>query len=303
MKFDKPAFNIDQQVDVLLNRGMTGDRALMTARLRSVSYFRLCGYTYPFRKTDPSNPRTLLDEFRPNTSFDEVWNRYAFDRHLRLLVMDAIERIEVAVRSQLANIHSSTHGVFAYATDAATLPNIRAAQRHRFLADLADQFAGSKEPFVEHFRIKYGDSHSYPPVWMACEVMTFGATLTFPRGCHHQIRREIAGGFGVDESVLDSWLLSLNTVRNICAHHSRLWNREIGTKPKIPNKDIRWHDPVKVGNQRVFGILTICKHCLDRIAPQSGWANRVRALLADSPHIPIGQMGFPADWHDCPIWT
>ena len=75
--------------------------------------------------------------------------------------------------------------------------------------------------------------------------------------------------------MLKSWLLALNTVRNICAHHSRLWNRELGTKPKIPAKDMAWQ-VVLVKNDRIFGILTICKFCLDRIAPQSGWPDRLR---------------------------
>jgi abortive infection bacteriophage resistance protein len=303
MKFVKPPLLVKDQIDVLLNRGMVGDRTLMAARLESVSYFRLSGYSYPFRQVDSAQPTTVLDDFRPNTRFEDVWDRYVFDRRLRLIVMDAIERIEVAVRTQLANLHGHRHGVFGYATDATSLPFIDPKQRYRFLADMADHFEKSKEPFVAHFKTKYGDCHNCLPVFMACEVMTFGAVLTFHRGCHQDIRQAIAFRFGVHDSVLDSWLLALNTVRNICAHHGRLWNRELGTKPKIPNKAREWHHPVAIENNRVFGILTICRYCLDRIAPQSNWVSRLQTLLTQYPSVPIASMGFPTNWQQSPIWA
>lgn len=132
-----------------------------------------------------------------------------------------------------------------------------------------------------------------------------GSVLTFVRGAETAIRRSVADRFGVHHSVFESWLLALNVVRNFCAHHSRLWNRVLGVKPKIPNRrhDARWHAPVPIGNDRVFGILTIAAACLERIAPQSDWPTRVRDLLAAFPEIPLEAMGVPSDWLDCPIWA
>lgn len=302
MKYTKPPLTLDDQVRLLQQRGLAGDPALMKEQLAVVSYYRLSAYWYPFRQPDGANPGGMLDSFKSGTTFDAIWNRYVFDRRLRLLVMDAIERIEIAVRTQLAYHHSHAHGAFAYADDLKSLPNLRSDQHQRFCELVNEQFKTSKETFVEHFRTKYGDSHSCLPVWMAAEVMTFGCMLTFHRGCSHDIRREIAKPFGVHDKVFDSWLLSLNTIRNVCAHHGRLWNRELGVKPKIPNKDKQWHAPVSVGNDRLFGILTICKYCMDRIAPQSGWPQRVRSLLDGSPDIPLRSMGFPQEWDRCPIW-
>ena len=100
VKYTKEPLTFEQQADRLIRRGMQGDRELIVARLASVNYYRLSGYCYPFRNLD--------DTFRPGTTFAAVWQRYVFDRRLRLLVMDAIERIEVAVRFQLAYHHA--HG-------------------------------------------------------------------------------------------------------------------------------------------------------------------------------------------------
>jgi abortive infection bacteriophage resistance protein len=270
----------------------------MIARLAVVNYYRLSGYWFPFRNTD--------DSFKPGTAFDDVWQRYAFDRHLRLLVMDAIERIEVAVRSQLAYALAHQSGdPFAYATDPAALPGLSADQRLRFLEEMAEEAAHSKETFSQHFRTKYGDVHDQMPIWMAAEVMTFGCMLTLFRGAHPDVRKAVAKLFNVHDNVLGSWLLALNTVRNICAHHGRLWNRELGTKPMIPHRKHHpeWHEPLAISNRRVFGVLTICQWCLQRIAPQSRWSARMRDLLVRYPGIPLLNMGFPADWEKCSIWT
>lgn len=118
------------------------------------------------------------------------------------------------------------------------------------------------------------------------------------------IEQQVASVFGVPDTVMESWLLALNTVRNICAHHSRLWNRELGNEPMIPlARDYpEWHTPVQVRNERLFGILTICKHCLNHIAPQSGWSHRLMALFEEYPDVPLASMGFPENWRECPIW-
>jgi len=296
MKYAKPPLAIDDQVKLLFQRGMDGNPELMARQLTAVNYYRLSGYWHTFRKPD--------DSFKPGTSFDQVWATYVFDRHLRLLVMDAIERIEIAVRSLMAYHHAHEHGAFAYAEDSSSLPKMSPDDHSKFLARIAEETERSKETFVKHFEAQYGDSHRYLPVWMATEVMSFGSILTFFRNSTNKVKRAVAGEFGVPHRVFESWLLSLNTIRNIVAHHARLWNRVLGLKPIIPRiADYPdWHTPVKVENKRVFAILTICRHCLCEIAPQSKWMERLETLLAGFPTIPKNYMGIPDNWKECPIW-
>ncbi len=296
MIYEKGHLTFEKQADRLLERGMQGDRDVMIARLASVNYYRLSGYSYPFRNPD--------DTFRAGTTFETVWQRYAFDRRLRLLIMDAVERIEVAVRSQLAYHHSEIHGPFAYAADPTSLPKFSDLAHQDFLEHVQEETERSRERFVQHFRDKYGDMHPFLPIWMAIEVMSFGTVLTFFRGAPHKVKQSVASAFGMPDIVFESWLLTLNTVRNICAHHGRLWNRENGVKPIIPRLQQfpDWHTPVKVDNNRVFAVLTICRHCLARIAPQSQWPVRLRSLLAEFSMIPLRDMGFPANWSESPLW-
>tara|TARA_R110000744_G_scaffold369252_1_gene479401 strand:- start:27846 stop:28757 length:912 start_codon:yes stop_codon:yes gene_type:complete len=302
VKFNKPALTFEQQADLLISRGLGGDRDLIIDRLSMVSYYRLSGYWYTFRKPDPNSPDQRLDGFQVGTEFDTIWYRYVFDRHLRLLMMDAIERIEIAVRTSLAFKHAHAHSPFAYADDPKSLVRLNSHDRLKLKNSVNGEYNRSKESFVTHFKTKYGDSHNDLPVWMAVEIMTFGSMHTMYRGSSQSIRKTIAQTFGVHENVFGTWMLTIQTVRNICAHHSRLWNREIGTKPLIPNKLPEWNTPVQITNNRMFGVLTICKWSLDRIAPQSSWHQRFKALLAEYPNIPLVSMGFPANWEESPIW-
>lgn len=294
VKYTKPPLTLEAQADQLLSRGLEAGRDELVARLRSVSYYRLSGYSYTFRENGG-------DSFQKGTTLQEVWARYTFDRRFRLIVMDAIERVEICVRAELVYCLAHEQGAFGYA-DAANLPNLSAEVHTKFVAQLEEEYQRSKERFIQHFRATYGPDHPMPPYWMITELMTFGSLLTLYKGSPTHIKKAIASRFGVGDNVLQSWLGALNVVRNICAHHSRLWNRELGFRPMIPKKDARWHDPVKVPDSRIFGILTILKFLLDDIAPQSAWPERLETLHAEYPSVPRRSMGYPDDWADCPIW-
>jgi abortive infection bacteriophage resistance protein len=296
MRFEKPPLTIGEQVELLLSRGMTGDTACISNRLVMANYYRLSGYWYPFRTEEST--------FRPGTCFEQIWKRYTFDRHLRLLVMDALERIEITLRTQFAYHHAHSHGPFAYTDDPKSLPKLNTADWHKFQTRLLEEIERSREPFMTHFRRAYGADHPAPPIWCAIEVISFGSLVTLYRNATRKVKKAVADVFGVPPEVLESWILSLNTVRNLCAHHGRLWNKVLGLKPRIPLQEQypEWHQPVSIGPERVFGILTICKHCLDRIAPQSQWPNRLTQLMARYPEIPIAEMGFAENWQESMIW-
>ena len=296
MKYKKPPLTFEQQADLLIARGLSANREILITRLKSVNYYRLSGYIYPFRESD-----TII---RAGTTLDVVWHHYTFDRQLRMVVMDGIERIEVAVRTQLAYLFAHKCGPFSY-SEPENLPGLGEEAHERWIDELKQETDRSTEPFIRHFRKQYGDSNSTLPLWMLVEIMSFGKTLTFFRGVHGELRREIAALYKVPDVVLLSWLTSLNAVRNICAHHGRLWNRVLGYKPKLPNakKYPEWHTPVSIPQDRVFIILTIVRYFLGFIAPTSRWQDRLQKLLDSNRDISIAAMGFPADWEKSPLWA
>jgi abortive infection bacteriophage resistance protein len=296
MKYIKPALTYEQQADQLLARGLHAERSELISRLQAVSYYRLSTYWFPFRNSD--------NTFQPGTTLEIIWRRYAFDRQLRLLVLDAIERVEVAIRTDLVFQHAHQFGPFGYLASS-SLPNLPPAKHQELLDKINGEYRRSQESFVQHFKTKYGDRHSALPLWMVTELLTFGTLLTMFRGLPKSMKQTLAQRYGIADEVLESWLTALNGIRNVCAHHARLWDRGIGYKPKIPHerKHPQWHKPVLVPANRIFGILTILKYCLNRVAPQSQWSIRLVELLGKYPDIPSAPMGFAENWHTCGIWN
>ncbi len=296
MRYGKPALSIPEQVAHLQRRGMNGDPDDMARRLESVNYYRLSAYWHTLRVPGE-------ESFRPGTDFATVWGRYTFDRELRLLVLDAVERFEVAVRTRLALEHTLAFGPFGYLQGEGALFRDDAKRRDKLLAALERALKQShQETFIEHFQERYAGEHRFPPLWMLVEILSFGDVVTIYRGAPPPIRRRVADFFGLADPVLDSWLLTVNVVRNIAAHHARLWNRELRVRPKVPRQEA-WHRPIAVPNERIFIVLTLLADTLRQIAPGSRWSWRVRDLVAASPGVPAAQMGFPDDWTRCAVWT
>ena len=301
MEYGKQALSFEAQADRLLQRGLQADRQELIGRLRAVSYYRLSGYLHPFREKDATG--TMTDRFCQGTNLRTVWDRYCFDRRLRVLTLDGIERIEVSIRTKLIYHFSHAYGPFGYCDDA-KLPKLKIAEYLEWRMALQEETTRSKEIFKKHFFDKYGDHHRNLPLWMVAELMTMGSLLTFFKGVEPDIKRRVAAEYGLADEVALSWLRSLNAARNICAHHSRFWNRTLGYPPLLPasGKHPEWHGELKLRTDRSGIILMICRHLLRLISSTSRWDERVEALFAEYPNVPVTLMGLPDGWRNHPIW-
>lgn len=301
MEYLKQALTFEQQADQLIERGLQADRDQLIKRLSAVSYYRLSGYLYPFR-------RPGSEGFSDDACLDTVWKRYCFDRRLRVLFLDAIERVEVAVRTQLVQHFACAFGPFGHCEEK-NLPNLSIAEYIEWRQGLLSETSRSKELFKKHFFTKYGDVHKNLPLWMGCELMSMGSLLTFFKGVDGEIAGKVSVQFGLADQLLLSWLRSLYAVRNVCAHHARLWNRVLGYAPSLPqkNKYPEWHIKDTGGknllpNDRVRILLMICRAFLRTISPTSLWSRRVEQLFDEYPEIPVRAMSLPQDWKSHPLW-
>lgn len=298
MRYLKPPLSFSDQAQRLVQQGLVvSDLNQLIERLSTVSYYRLSAYWHPFKQAD--------DRFLPGTTFETVWRRYTFDRHLRLVTMDAVERIEVAIlRTRLVEQFTLLYGPFGYRALHNFHPNVRPNTHNRLLQECDEGFRRSNEIFVQHFRTKY-TSEPYPPLWMLAEVMTYGQLFTMYRQLRNQDQKAIARSIGLQAPVLESWLHTLNYIRNAVAHHTRLWNRQIPIRPRMPDQRHRpeFYTPLPIANDRMFGVLSLLRYMLSQVAPQSQWTQRLISLLDDYPDIPRLSMGFPEDWRDYSLWT
>lgn len=304
MKYPKLPLSFEAQADQLIARGLIAERAILVERLKAVNYYRLSGYLYPFREPD--------DSFKVGTTLEAVWRRYTFDRRLRLLFIDAIERIEVAVRTRLVcqlahhELPEEPHlkGAFCYLSSRYFPGFSSNAEYLKWRSGLAIETQRAKsEAFVQHFKDKYGDHHDDLPIWAVCELMTFGSMFTMAKTVVPEVREQVAAEFGFPSEHFLSWLQALMILRNACAHHSRVWNRESG-KPAMPhkNKFPLWRVEPQIPNTRTGYLLTICYHWLGKISTSSNWRERLFTLLDEFPEIPLEPMGLPEDWKNHPLW-
>jgi abortive infection bacteriophage resistance protein len=302
MRYTKPALSFEQQADLLIQRGLIVERKEdLISFLSRVNYYRLSGYTYTFKVFEPKDGK---EAFIKGTTFNVIRDRYEFDRRLRLLLMDAIERIEVAIlRTRFVECHSLIYGPFGYTDYGNFDPHLSVLNHQRLIDDIKDDEMRSNEEFIDRYRSKYANE-KYLPMWMAVEVMSFGQLFTLYRNSDHSIKRTISNQFGLFPPVMDSWLHSFNYVRNACAHHVRLWNRPLPIAPKLPDKkhDSSWYTPEPISNMYIFGVLSLSQYLLRIIDPSIKWKNSIIDLLTNFPEIPKNKMGFPQNWENHELW-
>lgn len=190
-------------------------------QLEAVGYYRLCSYWRPFKQTDSS--------FVPGASFEIVWKRYVFDRQLRLAVIDAVERVEVSVRTALVTELAMRYGTFAH-LDPGHFPTADPQRHARFVEELRVEAQRSREQFVEHFKATY-DEFPDLPIWAAAETMTCGSMFTLFAMSENRVQKKVAKRYGLGGPVLFSWLKTLDYIRGYRAKLARSYVVEVVGKP------------------------------------------------------------------------
>ncbi|NTU67728.1 MAG: Abi family protein [Chlorobiaceae bacterium] len=304
--YAKPSLSPEEQIRLLKGRGLSIENEKKALHLlRHISYYRLSGYWYPLLQ-EPKR----LHRFKQTASFNNAFTLYCFDRELRQLVLGEIEKIEVAVRAQMINTLSHAFGPLWY-TDATRFSNHR--NRHdKILRKLAEDFIISQEEFIVAFRRKYADP--YPPCWIIMELASFGQISTLYSDMKGgKSKRIIAKHFGLDDTTFASWLHCIVYLRNLCAHHSRFWNREFGIRPQIPRSPLlSWLSdaPIKAingadkgtSNSRAFHMLSILLYFLQTVNPNSSFGQKFLKLTSKYPNIDLDAMGFPTAFEREVLW-
>lgn len=301
--FSKPPLSIAEQIDLWTKRGLSIPDLPRTRRyLTVISYYRLSAYTLPFQKGTPDH------DFKPGTGFDDVLDLYVFDRRLRLLILDAIERIEVALRARMTNVLAENHGAHAYLKKQI----FDSRYEHDWLIQqIEKKYNGIQaETFLQHYRSKYDDP-KLPPIWMVMEILTFKeVSLLFTNLRLKEDKKAICDLWDLPDTVLRSWFRALSDLRNVCAHHGRTWNREFGSRPMVPKKSPScWPDfshpladPRIAPFSRLYFLLVIIELLLSKINPGSTWRHRLCELLKAHPKVSRAHMGMPNDWSNDPFW-
>lgn len=303
----KPAYSIADQISLLKQRGMLfRDEGHAPHFLQNISYYRLKGYWW-----DAHND-FMNHSFHPNTFFEDIIDRYNFDRHLRLLLFDAIERIEIALRTKMIYHLSMTYGGLWYLNgnlfETTPFPSDRNITIYQnTILELKKEFFRSQEIFIKDHRRRYPNDDA--DCWKILEVASMGTLSKLYKNLKHQLPEKaiIAKEMGLNlHSELSSWLEAITYVRNIVAHHSRLWNRNMVKKPieSLNNPIGQWFvNPLNpVQTKKPFLIISCMVYLCNEVTPGHQIKTKILDLFKKKPGIPIYKLGFLNHWESEPLW-
>jgi abortive infection bacteriophage resistance protein len=289
--------SVEAQLAKLQSRGLqVANIAEAATFLRHLNYYCFTGYGLAFEQR--------RDCYLPGTTFDQIRKTYEFDRALRDLFTESIELVELDLRTAIAHSFGQGHGAFGH-----TIPgNFHDAVRHQeWLDKLRTETERSSDLFIKHHKATYQEFPDVP-VWVVVEITSFGSLSTFYRTMLKADQKPIASRYGVQPHVLGSWIHHLVYVRNLCAHHARLWDKIWSIKPDLPAGNV-WSAPILSSNTQVFASLLIQAKLLATIGPEktfiSNWRRRVETLITQQlpgcPN-PLAKMGLQGDWANHPVW-
>lgn len=314
MKYSKPHLSFDAQLQKSIDRGMhVDDVHAATHALQRVGYYRLSAYWHHWRMQD-NETGSILSTYHPAARFEDAMSLYSFDRRLRLLILDAIERIEIALRVSIAYvggkrdpfIHTKPEVLNRYSRKVNSREKVtqyEICSRH-----IERLWRSSSEDFVKHAQSKY---ETGPAIWVVIETWDFGLVSNFYKLLPNEDQLTFAEDFLVGRhAVFESWVATLNHVRNICAHHSRLFRKPLVVAPTVKHTReipelMHLREITGPRAKKIYSTLAIIAYLMKTADPESSWASRARDLFEsfdDLPTASLADYGFPDDWKSQAIW-
>jgi len=282
MEYTKPYRSFADQVQIWVDRGLIVKNIDEAERVFSrLNYYRLSAYALPFQ--------LQKDSFNPGTSWEEIINLYEFDRNLRLLLLGNLEILEVAFRTSICHYLAKSYGSFGYMDKANFHPDFEHAV---WIERFKHEKQRSTETFIKHFNSKYEQTSSLP-IWMAAEIMSFGTVSKLYKGLGFKDKKNIARLYNVPATVFENWLHFFTYIRNLCAHHARVWNRELAIRPKYPDKNLNFDN---IRNDRIVCFFVIVNYLFDKLAVKTDVLEQLNKLLTEYPNIQTAHMGFKNDF-------
>jgi abortive infection bacteriophage resistance protein len=243
--------------------------------------------------------------FKKNSKFSDVIALYNFDHELRNIIFDVIEKIEISLRTKL--IYHLSHEF-----DPWWFQNLNIYQNVpeaiKTLAVLVEEIERSKDTFIKEHNKKHKDDFRFPPSWKTLELTSFGALSKIYGNLKNTTNSKdiIAKEFGVvNHTFLPSWLQSIAQIRNYCAHHSRLWNRNLPGRPKIlSNAPNPWLTNIPKEHEGQWLYLHLCcmKYLLNIIKPDNQLTLKLSSLLGNYPNVDPKALGLKVGWQNEPLW-
>jgi len=316
--YNKPHLSFEKQVEHLKSNGLTvPNEAFALKKLSHINYYRLSAYFLTFQYPKKS---TKAGFFHEETEFRQIIQLYDFDAKFRRLIFGALEVIEVYMRTQIAYHHTENYGAFGYLSHENFQCSID--EFEALVHDMKQESKRSDEKFIKHFRQTYNSNDL--PLWSIVEVLSFGTISKLFYAMHNDDKKRVIEQIPVTTTVFSKWLHSLTILRNICAHHSRVWNKELRVPFAIPSKNslfdplrkitkskfkeevdgvLIYEDKEYDNNNSTFFSLSVIKYIFDSIGEEVDFLTEIKQMITTYPDLDLKAMGFVEGWETFDIWS
>ena len=280
-----------QILTILRDRGMSIPKGAIGSRVMRIleheNYYNVInGYKTLF--LDLSAP---TEQFKPGTTFDEVYALFCFDREIRGIYLRYLLKIEHSFKTVIAHEFSALYGHDNYLkldNFSTSSPEDIAAVTSLF-GDIQKEIArqlGKNHPALTHYLGTYG----YIPLWVLVDVLTFGKTTFFYLRMKEKDKIAVAKKFHTPHRELHKYMSFLGLARNKCAHNERFF--DFHNKSRIKVKSIK-NFPVlgiplksdgncQYGTNDLFAIAIIFALLLSRSEMKEFIASMNIAIIIDS---------------------
>jgi abortive infection bacteriophage resistance protein len=294
--YPKKILTFDNQIQQLRDRGLIIENVNSAKEfLRNISYFRLQGFWWEFQDNKETHT------FQKGTTFEDIINLYSFDRKFRAIIFDAIERIEIALRTKLIYYPSIELGQWWFEDFDNFYSNNFLKQS---LEEIDKELGRTKEVFIKSHYSKYGSEHR-PPAYKTLEVISFGCLSKLYSNLNNNItaKNRVAKEFNLpNHFFLKSWLQSFNTIRNIIAHHSRIWNRNIDFSPKFLHTTEFDFIEKPINEHSMYHCMSCLIFLLNKVSKGHSLKEKIINLLEENHFLNISEIGIPSNWREQAIW-
>ena len=301
MNYEKKVFTINEHIELLKSRGLIiEDEVLAKKYLSHISYYRLAGYWWSMQSDKVSHI------FKPNSLFSNVIDLYNFDAELRMLLFDVMEKIEISLRTKLI-YHLSNEFDPWWFQDTRIFSDTQALTKT--LEKIREEIERSKDTFIKEHKKKYKKDLRFPPAWKTLELTSLGALSKLYGNLKQNVSSKdlIAKEYGaVNHTYLPSWLQSIAQIRNFCAHHSRLWNKNLpGTVKLLSKPPNRWISDVPKQHEfsKLYIHIALMRYLLNEIHPQNSFAEELKSLMHKYPNVDPNALGCKDNWDNEPLWN
>ena len=208
--------NNEELIDYLISKNVIiNDRKLALKNIEKYSYYSIInGYKFVFKDND--------NNYKENTSFEEIFALYEFDKNIKAIYLKFTLEIEVIIKSLMANTLAEEYGVENYLTLENLDENTNEESVNDFIEKIEKEIDDNyiKHPAIRHYK----DTYHFVPPFVLTKILTFGAISRYYSLLKQSDRQKISKYFKLSDKLLKQILINLTMVRNISAHSDRLFN-------------------------------------------------------------------------------